>query len=322
MNTRILSIPAPMGGSLDLNKNVWEDSRTPDDIVSIVSGLHGDQVNGLYLNARLAHFLDEVAAGKRSGYRLKGRVQLFPVVNVQAAQTGSPFWSFDDLDMDLAFPGNEKGEVVERLAGTLLKHTQDSTHALILRTAPLHYEDAPHLQCFKPGRPAKKMAQGLGLEIARELADDPAFRMNLFYHWVQKDIPCLILSAGRPQSLDREGCDSLFDGLVNLLLSSGVLIHTAQKAEKTQTRFYKTTEQRLLACPDAGLFLPQVAAGTVVQEKQVLGEVRDVASGRLLNTITAPQAGRVVRLRQYPLIYQGEVAAILLPEKKTGFWPF
>ncbi len=322
MNTCILSIPSPLGGSIDLCKNVWEGSRTPDDVVSIVSGLHGDQINGLYLNARLTHFLDEVAAGKQSEYRIMGRVQLFPVVNVQAAHAGTPFWSYDDLDLDLAFPGNEKGEVVERLAGALLKHTQDSTHALILKTAPVHYEDAPHLQCFKPGRPAKKMAQALGFAAARELHEDPAFKLNLFYQWVQKDIPCLILSAGRPQSLDRALCDSLFEGLVNLLLNCGALTHASRKAEKSQTRFYKHSETRTLASPQAGLFLPQVAAGAKVQEGDVLGEVRDIPSGRPLDTLTAPETGVVVRLRHYPLIYQREAAALLLPEKKSGFWPF
>ena len=60
MNETILSIQTPMGGSLALFKNVWEGNAVFETL-SIVTGLHGDQVNGLHISARLTRFLEGVA---------------------------------------------------------------------------------------------------------------------------------------------------------------------------------------------------------------------------------------------------------------------
>ena len=55
MKEKILSLPTPYGGNLELYKNVWEK---PGESLSIVSGLQGDHLNGLFLNSKLTQFLD------------------------------------------------------------------------------------------------------------------------------------------------------------------------------------------------------------------------------------------------------------------------
>ena len=100
----LLSIPSPFGPAITLCKNSWEGSDSPDTVLSIVSGLHGDQMNGIYINSLLTRFMNRVACEQEPDYKLKGKVQIFPVVNIQAAQSGSRLWSFDDLDIGLAFP--------------------------------------------------------------------------------------------------------------------------------------------------------------------------------------------------------------------------
>jgi len=209
MKQNLLSIASPFGGAVTLCKNSWEGEKSPDNVLSIVSGMHGDQMNGLYIHSRLTRFLDAIVAGHEPDFQLEGRVQLFPVVNVHAVQSGSRLWSFDNLDFDLAFPGNDNGEVAEQIARSLYTHTADSTHAILLKTAQAHYEDAPHVQCVDPDRPAKKMAQSLGLEMVQELSPAPAFKLSLFYHWLENSIPSLILSAGKPGALDRPSGDFL-----------------------------------------------------------------------------------------------------------------
>ena len=113
-------------------------------------------MNGIYINSLLTRFLDDIVEGREADFKLKGRVQIFPVVNIQAAQSGNRVWSFDDLDFDLAFPGNEKGETAERIARAIVTHTADSTHGVILKTADHLYDDAPHIQLADPDRLTKK----------------------------------------------------------------------------------------------------------------------------------------------------------------------
>ncbi|MFQ5449444.1 MAG: M14 family metallopeptidase [Nitrospinaceae bacterium] len=322
MKEKILSIPSPLGGPIDLYKNSWQATRAPDEVLSIVAGLHGDQVNGLILCSRLARFLDDIVEGRETRYRLRGWVRIFPVVNVNAVQTGARLWSLDDMDMDLSFPGNEVGEVSEQLARALVNHTADSTHGLILCTARNFYEDAPHLQCLQPKRSTRKMALGLGLERVRELPESPAIKLNLLYHWAESDMAALILSAGSPGRMDPALCDSLFDSIVNLMVSAGLISGPGPNNEKSRIRIHGVRDQYNFAVNCAGLFFPRVRVGTFLNQGDTLGEVRDVFSGQTLETLLVPEDGFLLTLRSHPVIYEKESAALMLREKKRGFWPF
>ena len=322
MKETLLSIASPFGPAITLYKNSWEASKSPDNVLSIVSGLHGDQVNGLYINSRLTGFLDRVAEGLEPDFKLKGKVQIFPVVNIQATQSGSRVWSFDDLDADLAFPGNDRGEVTERIARAIFTHTADSTHAVLLKTADPLYVDAPHIQLADPDRPTKKMSESLGLPIARKLPDSTTFKLSLFGHWRENDIPSLKISAGKPQTLDRSLCDSLFAGLVDLMTHTGVLATSRTKKEFPKLQVYPANAEHPIISSQAGLFVTEVAVGSFLQKGSKVGEMRSIETGVILDEYAAPVDGYLVSLRQYPVTFEKELLATLLTEKKTGFWPF
>ena len=322
MKETLLSIPTPFGPAITLYKNSWEASQTPDTVLSIVSGLHGDQVNGIYVNSLLTRFMDRVACGQEPDYKLKGKVQIFPVVNIPAAQSGSPLWSFDDLDHDLAFPGNDKGEVTERIARAILTHTSDSTHGIILKTADPLYEDAAHMQWMNPDRPAKKMAQSLGLGITRRLSKSTTFQLSLFGHWLENDIPALTISAGKPKALDRPLCDSLFTDLQGLMTNLGVLTTARTKKEATKRTIFQANNERPVFSSHAGLFVADVKVGTLLKKGEMIGQMTSIETGEVLEEYIAPEDGYLVTLRHYPLTFEKEPIAILLTDKKQGFWPF
>lgn len=322
MKETLLSISSPFGGPVTLYKNSWEGSKSPDSILSIVSGMHGDQVNGLYINSLLTRFLNAVVAGHEPDFKLKGTVQIFPVVNIHAVQSGDRLWSFDDLDLDLAFPGNDKGEVAEQIARALFTHTADSTHGIILKTGHHHYEDAPHVQMFDPDRLTKKMAQSLGLEVVQELSKRPTLQLSLFYHWLENSTASVILSAGKPRALDRSLGDSLLEGLVDLMVHTGVLSTIKKKKEKTQLQIFSEDGQYSVVSSHAGMFIPEVEVGSFLKQGQKLGELREIYSGETLEEYSAPKDGYLVTLRQYPVIFEKEPVATLLTDKKQGFWPF
>lgn len=322
MKEDVLSIPSPFGGAVPLCRNSWETDKSPDSVLSIVGGMHGDQVNGLYMNSILARFLDGVVAGLEPDFKLTGRVQIFPVVNIHAVQAGERLWSYDDLDLDLAFPGNNRGEVAEQIARALFTHTADSTHAVLLKTAPPHYEDAPHVQLFDPDRPAKKMARSLGLKVVRELPQTSTFKLSLFYHWLENGVPSLILSAGKPRALDRSLCDSLLDGLVDLMVHTGALSTVRKKKEKIQLRIYPEDGRHSVVSAHAGMFIPEATVGSFLKQGQKLGELREIYSGKTLEEYLAPKDGYLVTSRQYPVMFEKELVATLLTETKQGFWPF
>lgn len=322
MKETLLSIPSPFGPAIPFYKNSWEGNKSPDSILSVVSGLHGDQVNGFYINSLLIRFLDRIVEGSEPDFKLKGNVQIFPVANIQAVQSGDRIWSFDDLDFDLAFPGNDKGETMERIARAILNHTADSTHGVILKTANHLYEDAPHIQLADPDRPTKSMAQNLGLHIVRRLPDATSFKLSLLGHWRENDIPSLIISAGKPRTLDRPLCDSLFTSLVDLMVRTGVLTTSGNKKKIPKLQIYPANAAHNVISSHAGMFSAEVAVGSFLEQGQKLGEMRSIDTGKIMEEYAAPADGYLVTLRHYPVTFENESIATLLSNKKQGFWPF
>ena len=314
MKEKILTLPHPFGGDLELYKNTWGKSGEP---LSIVSGLQGDHLNGMFLNSHLTQFLDSIVEGLDPHYTLTGQVQTFPVVNANAVQSGSRLWPLDGMNMDLAFPGNPDGETAEAIASTIWQHTKDSFWGIILQSAPPHYEDAPHIQSYKPDGREKKMYRDLQIETVRRQKESSTQKVNLFHQW--QDISSLILSAGSPRTINLQQCETLFQSILNFMKAEGILKdHRNKKSEhKTKTRIYQSDEEIAVQTTTAGMFLKEVKVGNYLKQGQKIGEVRDIYSGKRLEEITAPEDGLLITLRQYPIVYEKEPMAIILTAKKS-----
>jgi len=314
MKEKILSLSSPFGGDLKIYKNIWGKSTEP---LSIVSGLQGDHLNGLFLNSQLTQFLDSIVEGVDPYYTLTGQVQTFPVVNVNAVQSGSRLWPLDGMDMDLAFPGNSEGETSEAIASTILQHTKDSFWGLILTSAPPHYEDAPHIQIHKPNSRTKKICQALQMEIARKQKESSTQKVNLFHHWQEQEISSVLISIGSPRTINPKKCEILFQGILNFMKAEGILRDHRDKKTKntTKTLIYKPDEEILVQTTEAGMFLKEVKVGSQLKKGQKIGEVRDLYSGKRIEELTSPEDGFLITLRQYPIVYEKEPIAIILATK-------
>ncbi|MEK9629196.1 MAG: succinylglutamate desuccinylase/aspartoacylase family protein [Nitrospinota bacterium] len=314
MKEKILTLPTPYGGNLELYKNTWGKSGEP---LSIVSGLQGDHLNGLFLNSHLTQFLDSVVEGLDPNYKLTGQVQTFPVVNANAVQSGARLWPLDGMDMDLAFPGNPEGETSEAIASAILQHTQDSFWGLILTSAPPHYEDAPHIQAHNPDSREKKMCRDLQIEAVRNQKESSTQKVNLFHHWQEQEISSVMVSAGSPRTINPQQCEVLFQGILNFMKAEGILKDQRNKKteSKVKPRIYQPHEEVLVKTTTAGMLLKEVKVGSQLKQGQKIGEVRDIYSGKRLEELTAPEDGMLVTLRQYPIVYEREPIAIILSGK-------
>ena len=86
---------------------------------------------------------------------------------------------------------------------------------------------------------------------------------------------------------------------------------------KGKTQIYKHDEEILVKTSTAGIFLQEVEVGSYLKQGQKIGEVRDIYSGKRLEELTSPEDGFLITLRQYPIVYEKEPAAIILTAKKS-----
>ena len=69
-------------------------------------------------------------------------------------------------------------------------------------------------------------------------------------------------------------------------------------------------------------FLPAVKLGAEIETGQKIGDIVDLYSGIVLESLLSQSSGYLISLRDYPIIYEKEVLAIILNKSKLSFWPF
>jgi predicted deacylase len=273
--------------------------------------------------SRLSRFLNDVESGKDTGYQIRGGIQIFPIVNYKAWETGNPVWNFDSQDVDLTFPGMEVGELTETVCNTVIRHTAESDYGIILQTGEKHYEDALHVKLIDPDRKRRNLARSLGFHIGREVAESRSSVLNLAKQWDLMGLHPFILSAGKPQTYHPQHCDLLLDGIINFMRTQGLLSPKREKASQQEMAFFDAHNECPVLTREAGLFYPESVIGMAVAKGDKLGEVRDLYEGVVLEVVQAPEEGTVVTIRDHPMVHEKELVAVLLREKNQRvFWPF
>src|SRR5690606_7840231 len=77
----VLHMTAPARGDFDVPYQVL-GPRDGAPALALVAGMHGNELTGVFVLARLASFLRRIADGERRGASLLGRVIVSPAVNV------------------------------------------------------------------------------------------------------------------------------------------------------------------------------------------------------------------------------------------------
>ncbi len=322
MIEKALTIKGPCGEAGSLKVSTW-DGEDRFDSLSIVTGLQGNGVNGVYIALKLASFISDVEAGNSQSHRLLGKVQIIPVVNFLAFDEGKKNWAFDELDLNFAFPGNSNGEISEKICQEILKITMDATYGVILESPSSCYLDFPHVNIWDSDRKLKKAANSLQLGAVRIRDESPHLQTQLVRFWMDREIQALSVSCGKLDSLNIPFCDLVVNGLINMMVYLDILESSKTSKEKKKVPFFNSGDQATVLANESGFFVPESKIGEFVEEKQLLGKILEVQTGNMLEEVFAPKSGLLLKIRDYPTVYESEVLAeILTPKKGLSFWPF
>ena len=109
MITTIASVEMPLDENLQIKKNRLTPLEGKDGgkRISIVTGIHGDELEGQYVCFELIRRIEE------NRELLSGTVDVYPAMNplgIDSITRGIPAF---DLDMNRLFPGNKEGSMTE-----------------------------------------------------------------------------------------------------------------------------------------------------------------------------------------------------------------
>src|SRR5215831_15022165 len=101
----IVSLRLPYRDELTVRRTSFRGGRGPR--VAVVSGVHGDELEGLYVCHRLAAWLEQLA--KQRPEALLGQVELYPALNPLGLDTLRRPVPIYDVDLNRSFPGHADG---------------------------------------------------------------------------------------------------------------------------------------------------------------------------------------------------------------------
>lgn len=286
--------------------------------VALVAGVHGNELNGVFVLARLAAFLQQIAEGGREGAELLGRVIVVPGVNVLGLNTRSRGWPFDKTDVNRMFPGYDGGETTQRIAAALLALTQPARWRIDIHSSNLDFEELPQVRVFDPSAEERRAARWLGLPAVIERPVTPIFTATLANAWRERGGRGLVIQAGHAGGLQPQHCERVFRALVDFLERSGVLVGVRLAEPEGDVHHFGPRQSFPLISDHAGWFVSRVEVGQWVQAGELLGYVYDGFRGELSAEIHAPVSGLLSGVRHHPLLCEGDLVARILTRHEVA----
>jgi hypothetical protein len=283
--------------------------RDADPWVALIAGLHGNELNGVFVLSRLAGFLTDVAAGARKPLALRGRVIVVPAVNVLGVNVGRRAWPFDGTDLNRMFPGYDAGETTQRIARAVFEATRAARYRIDVHSSNPEFEELPQVRLYDPSPDERRDAALFGLPAVIERRGNPIFTSTIGHAWKQSPGESFVLQVGQGGMVQLAHCERLFRALVGFISRVGVLAGTELASEDDEVRYFGLRQTLPLMAERAGLFVSTLQVGAWLSAGDTIGYVYDGFDGSLRATITTPRSGLLSGLRRQSILFEGDLVA-------------
>ena len=289
--------------------------------LALVAGLHGNELNGVFVLARLASFLRRIADGERPGASLLGRVIVIPAVNVLGLNVRRRSWPFDGTDVNRMFPGYDAGETTQRIAAAALAATAEARWRIDLHSSNVDFEELPQVRLFEPTAEEREAARWLGLPAVIERPVTPLLTATLAYAWRERGGRGLVIQAGHAGGLQPVHCERLFRALVDFLERAGLLAGVRLAEPEEDVHHFGPRQIFPMIAEHAGWFVSRLEVGQWIQAGELLGCVYDGFEGDLTAEIRSPVSGLLSGIPRHPLLCEGDLVARILVRQEMARLP-
>ena len=267
----------------------------PGPRVVFTAGIHGDELNGIAVLHRLAASIDPA--------KLAGTVTLVPGLNppglLQSTRQWTPDWSRNAPNLNRELPGKEGGTAIADFAGRLwsrlIRPNADSAVDLHTQSRGTAYM----MYAFASTPRTRRMAELVAPDIIKLDKGDKGTVENTL---TDDGVPAITLELGRPEMFDDTMIGRAEAGLMNLMREMRMLPGKVNPAPASLFVANDIIAARASKPGWARLMLP---LGGTVKKDQPIAEVRD-AFGTLVETVTAPAAGRINMITTDPRVAPGD----------------
>lgn len=308
----VAAIPLPVLERLEIRKNRLESGNSrKKKRISIVTGIHGDELEGQYVCFELSRMIQE-----HPEY-LDGIVDIYPGMNplgIDSITRGIP--SFD-LDMNRIFPGNENGTMAEYAAARIVEDLVGSDLCVDIHASNIFLTEIPQVRINELHRDVLlPYAKTMNVDFIWIHGSSTVLESTLAYSLNSRNTPTLVVEMGVGMRITREYCDQLLAGILFTMKEMGMW-----KGPVSPVRQPMISEQEEDVCflnaPIAGIFISQARHGAWLNQGDAVGMIVDPLQGMILERMKAESAGILFTIREYPVVDEGSLIARILKRPET-----
>ena len=148
---------------------------------AVVGALRGDEVQQLYVCARLVSFLREVE--KEDGIQPGKSVMIVPTAIGASMNEGSRLWEPENMDINRRFPGDPAGSTTERITDALLERVKNYRYGVQLTSFYQPGSFVPHVRMMDTRRQNPDLGCEFGLPYVYVRTPRDYDQTTLNYNW-------------------------------------------------------------------------------------------------------------------------------------------
>ena len=304
----VASVGLPIDEKLMVQKNrlIPENGlRGGEKRISIVTGTHGDGLEGQYVCYELQRRIKENIGC------LTGIVDVYPAINplgIDSITRGIPGF---DLDMNRIFPGSENGSMPEYIASNIIDDLSKSAAVIDIHASNIFLEEIPQVRINELSRDTLvPLAKLLNTDYIWVHSSATVLESTLAYSLNTTGTPTLVVEMGVGMRITKKFGDQLTDGIFALMKELG--IWNGEVIDPKEPIISEDGEVSFINAGKSGVFAPCVEHWKNVKQDDHIGDILNPLTGEINERISAPTDGIVFTLREYPIVSEGSLIARIL----------
>ncbi|MCK9373684.1 MAG: M14 family metallopeptidase [Sulfuricurvum sp.] len=306
----VFSIELPVGEQFRIQRcRYTPSSGETDKRISIVSGIHGDELEGQYVCFLLGEWLRD------NREKITGTIDIYPAINSLGLDSITRSVPFYDVDLNRNFPGSKNDFLPAQIADGVVTAMKGSEIAIDIHSSNIFLREIPQVRIAKSQEAVLvPLANKLNIDFVW-VHDAVTVLESTFAHAMNMEgTKTLVVEMGVGMRLSKMYGLQLLDGLLNLMACEGFLsINPLDVRMPIQSH---VGEVAYLNASQPGLFVSAIEHCQIIEEGSIVGHIVDPLSGERLDEVIAPIAGVLFTLRAYPIVYEGSLVGRIFGEKR------
>ena len=300
----VMTAQMPVGLPIKIKKNRLEPDYIRKDMprLSIVAGVHGDELQGQYICYEVIRRI------KKDFDKLKGIVDVYPALNPMGLDSKTREIPGSGIDMNSIFPGSKLGALGEYTASCIFDDIKGADVCIDLHASNLYVHEVPQVR-MNDDRVDELMpiAKCLNVDMIWIHPSNSVLNGSLAYSLNEVGVRSVVIESGVAYRINQQYCNAIVDGLFALMKEMGIWKGNTVTPKKVPITNDK--DIRYINAESSGIFIPGVQLFAQVKKGDELGTVVNVITGAVEEVVYATGDGMICSLRDYPVIEEGSLLA-------------